>query len=169
MTAALGDAAKSDASEKVRATATWSLGAIGSSSAAPVLVPLLSDRSAEVRMRAVWALGSVGVSHAPPALLEMLKDGDPQVRSVTAWALHEIEDPAAAPALQAALKTEKDEALQDEYIRALAATGEKSVDALRPLLQSSDPRVKSMAVHALAGTDASGPWPWPWPEPRPYP
>lgn len=167
--AALGDAAKSDASEKVRATATWSLGSIGSGSAAPALTALLTDRSAEIRMRAAWSLGTVGVSHAPPALLAMLKDSDPQVRSLTAWALYEIEDPDAAPALQAALKTEKDENLQIEYIRALASTGEKSVDALRELLQSSDPRVKSMAVHALAGTDATGPWPWPWPEPRPYP
>ena len=166
---ALGDAAKSDASEKVRTTATWALGSIGSESAAPALTALLGDRSAEVRTRAVWAFGSIGESHAPPALLAMLKDPDPQVRSLTAWALHEMEDPTAAPALQAALKVEKDENLQIEYIRALAATGEKSVDALRELLQSSDPRVKSMAVHALAGTDATGPWPWPWPEPRPYP
>ncbi|HEX8850256.1 MAG TPA: HEAT repeat domain-containing protein [Gemmatimonadaceae bacterium] len=166
---ALGDAAKSDASEKVRATATWALGSIGSSSGAPALIALLTDRSPEIRRRAAWSLGTTGVSHAPPALLEMLKDPDPEVRSITAWALYQIEDPAAAPALQAALKAEKDENLQIEYIRALASTGEKSVDALRELLQSSDPRVKSMAVHALAGTDATGPWPWPWPEPRPYP
>ena len=166
---ALGDAAKSDASEKVRTTATWALGSIGSGSATPALTALLGDKSAEIRTRAVWALGSIGESHAPAALLEKLKDPDPEVRSLTAWALHEMEDPAAAPALQAALKVEKDENLQIEYIRALAATGEKSVDALRELLQSSDPRVKSMAVHALAGTDATGPWPWPWPEPRPYP
>ena len=166
---ALGSALRGDASEKVRETAAWSLGSIGDGSSASVLAAALADRNAEIRQRAIWALGSIGIDRAPPALLEKLKDPDTQVRSLTAWALHEIEDPAAAPALQAALKVEKDEALQSEYIRALAATGEKSVDALRELLQSSDPRVKSMAVHALAGSDAMGPWPWPWPQPRPYP
>jgi hypothetical protein len=40
---------------------------------------------------------------------------------------------------------------------------------LKGLLESRDPEVKSIAVRALAGGDASGPWPWPWPEPRPYP
>jgi hypothetical protein len=47
--------------------------------------------------------------------------------------------------------------------------GEKSLDAIRGLLESSDPKVKSMAVHALAGGQAAGPWPNPWPEPRPFP
>ena len=88
---------------------------------------------------------------------------------LAAWGLYEIEDPSAAPALQAALKTENDKDLQLAYIRAMAAIGDKSVDAIRELLESSDPRIKSMAVHALAGGDAAGPWPWPWPEPRPYP
>ena len=59
--------------------------------------------------------------------------------------------------------------LQIAYIRAIAAMGEKSVAAIRDLLESSDPKIKSMAVRALAGGDAAGPWPWPWPEPRPYP
>jgi len=47
--------------------------------------------------------------------------------------------------------------------------GESSVDAIRPLLESSDQRVREMAVHALAGGHATGPWPHPWPQPRPYP
>ena len=29
--------------------------------------------------------------------------------------------------------------------------------------------IKSIAVRALAGGHATGPWPWPWPEPRPFP
>ena len=91
------------------------------------------------------------------------------MREVTAWALYQIEDPAAAPALQAALRTESDKDLQLSYIRALASMGEKSVDAIRPLLESSDPRIKSMAVHALAGGNATGPWPRPMPMPRPRP
>jgi len=82
----------------------------------------------------------------------------------------EIEDPAAIPALESALRAEKNNKdLQIAYIKALAATGEKSVDALKSLLESTDPEIKSIAVRALAGGHATGPWPWPWPEPRPFP
>jgi len=120
-------------------------------------------------MRAVWALGQMSPRQAPPALVALLRDSDPRVREITAWALYEIEDPAAVPALNAALHAEADKNLQVAYIRALAATGEKSVDAIRGLLDSKDPAIRSMAVRALAGGKGSGPWPWPWPEPRPFP
>jgi HEAT repeat protein len=122
-----------------------------------------------VRMRAIWALGSVEPKSAPPALIAALKDSNPRVRELAAWALYSIQDPAAVPALNAALKSETSQNLQLDYIRALGALGEKSVDAVRELLLSSDPRIKSMAVRALAGGNGAGPWPWPWPEPRPYP
>ena len=56
-----------------------------------------------------------------------------------------------------------------ELIRALAATGEKSVDALKTLLESKDPDIRNVAVRALAGGHATGPWPRPRPEPRPFP
>jgi beta-lactamase regulating signal transducer with metallopeptidase domain/HEAT repeat protein len=168
-TAALAAALKGDASTKVRATAAWALGNIGDRSSVEALVAALGDSSPEVRKRAAWAIGNVEPHQAPPALIALLKDKDPETRELAAWGLYEIEDPAAAPALQAALKTETDKDLQLSYIRAMAAIGDKSIDAIRDLLESPDPRIKSMAVHALAGGDAAGPWPWPWPEPRPYP
>jgi HEAT repeat protein len=99
----------------------------------------------------------------------MLRDSDPQVRELVAWALFQIEDPASIPALDAALRGESNKELQIAYIRALAAVGEQSVDALRSLLESKDPEIKKIAVRALAGGNATGPWPWPWPEPRPFP
>jgi beta-lactamase regulating signal transducer with metallopeptidase domain len=166
---ALATAVKSDASAKVRATAAWALGNIGSRSSVDALVGALGDASPEVRRRAAWAIGNIGPHEAPQAVLDLLKDKDPQVRELAAWDLYQMEDPKAAPALQAALKTEQDKDLQLAYIRAIAVTGEKSVDAIRDLLESSDQRVRTMAVKALAGGDAAGPWPWPWPEPRPYP
>jgi len=122
-----------------------------------------------VRSRAVWALGNVEPKEAPRQLVAMLSDKDAHVRELTAWALYNIQDPSSAPALQAALRAEQEKNLQIGYIRALAAMGEKSVDALRPLLESSDPKVKEMAVRALAGGHATGPWPHPWPQPRPNP
>ena len=162
-------AALRDASVSVRKTAAWSLGNIGDQRAIDPLIAALSDANPDVRSRAVWALGNIEPKQAPAQLVAMLRDRDPRVRELTAWALFNIEDPDAATALQAALRAEQDTDLQMAYIRALAAMGEKSIDAIRPLLESSDQRVKSMAVRALAGGHATGPWPHPWPQPRPYP
>ncbi|HSU97933.1 MAG TPA: HEAT repeat domain-containing protein, partial [Gemmatimonadaceae bacterium] len=98
-----------------------------------------------------------------------LRDSDADVRTLTAWALFTIRDTTSIPALQAALRTETDKDIQVDYIRALGAMGEQSLSAIRGLLESPDPKIKSIAVDALAGGDARGPWPWPWPEPRPFP
>jgi beta-lactamase regulating signal transducer with metallopeptidase domain len=167
--AALSSAIRSDANENVRVTAVWALGNIGDHDSYDALVAVLGDRSKRIRMRAAWALGNVEPREAPKALVAMLRDPDPDVRELTAWALYQIEDPSTVGALNDALKAESNKELQLCYIRALAAMGEKSVDAVRGLLTSSDPKIKSMAVRALAGGNAAGPWPWPWPEPRPYP
>ena len=166
---ALMEALRADASDKVRSIAAWSLGGIGDEDAVPALVAALSDANKAVRARAVWAIGSIGPRKAPPALFPLLRDPQPIMRQLAAWALFEIEDPAAASALQTALQSETDTELKMAYIRALAAMGEKSVDAIRGLLLSPDPKIKSMAVRALAGGNGAGPWPWPWPEPRPHP
>lgn len=166
---ALIAALRGDSEPKVRATALWALGEIGDERATDAVMTSLSDPSAAIRTRAVWALGQMSPRQAPPALIALLRDSDPRVREITAWALYEIEDPAAVPALNAALRAETDKNLQLAYIRALAATGEKSVDAIRGLLDSKDPAIRSIAVRALAGGKGTGPWPWPWPEPRPYP
>jgi HEAT repeat protein len=114
-------------------------------------------------------LGNADLRQAPPALIALLRDRDPEIRELAAWGLYQIEDPASIPALDAALRSETDKNLQIAYIKALAAVGEKSVDALKGLLESKDPEIKAIAVRALAGGHATGPWPWPWPEPRPFP
>jgi beta-lactamase regulating signal transducer with metallopeptidase domain/HEAT repeat protein len=168
-TAALSSALRSDINDNVRRTAAWSLGRIGGHEAVPALAAALSDRSSEVRQRAAWALGNVEPKEAPKELVNMLRDKDPHVRELAAWALFRIEDPAAAPAIESALKAETDKEVQIADIRALAALGEKSVDAIKGLIESPDPRIRTMAVRALAGGHATGPWPWPWPEPRPFP
>lgn len=167
--AALTEALRSDASDKVRSIAAWSLGQIGDDDAVAPLTAALADANKGVRVRAVWALGSIEPRQAPPALVAMLRDPQPAVRELTAWALFRIEDPSTAGPLQAALQAETNAELKMHYIQAIAALGEKSVDAVKSLLLSSDPKIKSLAVRALAGGQAAGPWPWPWPEPRPYP
>ena len=166
---ALSAALKGDANTLVRATSAWALGNVGDRSSADALAAALNDASPDVRKRAAWALGNTDLKQAPPKLIAMLGDKDPEVRELAAWALYEIEDPASIPALEAALAREPDKELQIAYIRALAAVGEKSVDALKGLLESKDPEIRSIAVRALAGGRATGPWPRPWPEPRPFP
>jgi beta-lactamase regulating signal transducer with metallopeptidase domain len=167
---ALSAALRGDANVQVRVISAWALGSAGDRSAIGALTAALSDASPEVRRRALWAIGDLGARQAPPAVIALLADRDPGVRELAAWTLYQIEDPAAIPALQTALNSDKsNKQLQIAYIRALAATGEKSVDALKGLLESTDPEIKSIAVRALAGGDATGPWPWPWPEPRPFP
>jgi len=162
-------AALRDSDNRVRWTAAWALGSVGNRNAADALAQALSDPSSEMRKRAAWALGNLDLKQAPPALINLLKDSDAETRETAAWALYEIEDPAAIPGLEAAMSREQSKELQVAYIRALAATGEKSVDALRSLLESKDPEIRTIAVKALAGGHATGPWPRPWPQPRPYP
>jgi HEAT repeat protein len=166
---ALSSALHSDADERVRVTATWALGNLGADEAVDILSAATMDKNRDIRTRAIWAIGNISPREAPKVLLQSLRDPDPKIRELSAWALYQIEDPSAAPALNAALQAESSKELQITYIRALAALGEKSVDAIRGLLTSSDPKIKAMAVRALAGGNAAGPWPWPWPQPRPYP
>jgi len=168
---ALVAALRGDANVRVREISAWSLGNVGgrSQSVADALGAALSDANPGVRKRAAWALGNADLRQAPPALIALLRDRDPEIRELAAWGLYQIEDPAAIPALDAALRSEPDKQLQIAYIRALAAIGERSVDALKGLLESKDPEIKAIAIRALAGGNATGPWPWPWPEPRPFP
>jgi beta-lactamase regulating signal transducer with metallopeptidase domain len=166
---ALSAALRSDPNSRVRATAAWALGGLDADAAAGALTAALSDSSEAVRSRAAWALGNAEVKQAPPALIAMLRDRNTETRELAAWALYQIQDPAALPALEAALRTESNEDVQLAYLRAIAVMGDQSVDVLRGLLESPDKRIKSMAVRALAGGNATGPWPWPWPEPRPDP
>jgi hypothetical protein len=166
---ALSAAVRGDSDSKVRVTAVWALGSIGDNSSIDALTAALNDRTPGMRMRAIWAMGRIEPRQAPKALIDMLRDQDPDIREITAWALYEIEDTNAIPALDAALRAEPDKKLQFAYIRALAAMGEKSVDAVRRLLDSKEPEIRNLAVRALAGGNAAGPWPWPWPEPRPFP
>jgi beta-lactamase regulating signal transducer with metallopeptidase domain/HEAT repeat protein len=166
---ALSAALRGDANAQVRATSAWALGNVGNRSSADALAAALSDASVEVRKRAAWALGNSDLKQAPPALIALLNDKDPEMRELAAWSLFQVEDPASITALEAALNRESNKELQIAYIRALAAVGEKSVDALKNLLESRDPEIRSIAVRALAGGNATGPWPRPWPEPRPFP
>ena len=166
---ALMKAARQDRDPQVRATAVWALGSIGDGKAVELLVGFLADSNAALREVAAWSIGACHPDRAPAALIGALSDPERDVRASVVWALYTIGDPAAAGALDAALRRETDSEVQHGLIRALGATGEASVAALERLVTSPDPEIRGIAVAALAGGDASGPWPWPRPEPRPSP
>jgi len=166
---ALSAALKSDTDAKVRATAAWALGSLGDDDGVPALTAALSDTNRTIRLRSVWAIGSISPKQAPKPLVALLSDKDEEMRQMVAWALFTIQDPDAVPALTTAMRSETDKDTQRALIRALAATGEQSVDAIKALIDSKDPEVREAAIRALAGGRASGPWPKPWPQPRPHP
>lgn len=166
---ALTAALRRDPNTKVRATAAWALGSLGDDDAVEALTAALSDTSRDVVRRSVWAIGSISPKQAPKQLTALLSDKDPEMRQMVAWSLFTIQDPDAVPAITTAMRAETDKDTQRALIRALASTGERSVDAIKSLLDSKDPEVREAAIRALAGGGATGPWPHPWPQPRPHP
>jgi beta-lactamase regulating signal transducer with metallopeptidase domain/HEAT repeat protein len=170
-TEALMAAMRGDADMKVRQTSAWAIGQLGGgSSALAALSEAARSNDARLRSIAIWAIGQMEPQSAPREVVNALADSSKRVRLLAAWALFQIEDPEAAPALERALDRETDKDLQRAYIRALAATGERSADVLSKLIGSNDPEVRAIAVRALAGSgNGTGPWPWPWPQPRPNP
>ena len=169
VTSALTTALRRDASSKVRSTSAWALASVGDRDVVDDLAAALSDTSISVRRRAAWAIGNASPRQAPKALIDLLSDREIEVRKVAAWALFNIQDPEAVPAIDAAMRRETDKDTQRALIRALASTGERSVEAIKRLIDSNDPDVRATAIRALAGGGSSGPWPWPWPDPRPHP
>jgi beta-lactamase regulating signal transducer with metallopeptidase domain/HEAT repeat protein len=167
--AALGAALKADSDPKVRSTAVWALGQVGDESAIDALTAGLTSDDDKVRSMAAWAIGQIEPDRAPKQLIALLTDKESRVRTMAAWALFQIEDVDAIGALDAALAKETDADVKRAEIRALAAMGDKSVDAIRKLLDTKDQEVRSMAIRALAGHSGLGPWPMPMPRPRPYP
>lgn len=161
-----------DSDAKVRSTCAWALGTVGDKTALDALTGALGNASPEVVAHSVWAIGRLQPEHPPRGLTAKLSDRDPQVRTLTTWALFRIRDAATAPALEAALQTEQDKNVQIDEIHAIAeiaSANDSSLALLQKFLDSPDARVKAVAVKAIAGDGASGPWPWPWPQPRPFP
>lgn len=158
-----------DGDAGTRATAVWALGGIGDPNTIDALVAALDDTDPGIRELAAWSIGNCDPDRAPPALVSALSDSDPDVRLSVAWALYEIEDPSAGSAIDAALRRETDNRVQLGMIRALGSMGDMAVDALERLVVSPDSTVRAMAIRALAGGSAGGPWPWPRPYPRPFP
>lgn len=167
--AALAQAIGRDKDQRVRATAVWAAGSVADPAALPALVSALGDADADVRQEAAWAVGTIRPEQAPAGLLRALEDQDREVRMSAAWALFTIADPAGTDAIDTAYRKEADSEVRTALLRALGAMGDRSVPALERLVTSPDSSVRTIAIMALAGGNATGPWPWPRPRPRPFP
>ena len=165
---ALSDAVREDHDPSVRATAAWSLASNCKSISVPLFVTALHDADSKVRASAAWAIGQCDLEHAPSELSALLSDPEPRVRKMATWALFNIKDPSTEPAIEKALQSETDGDLRRDMVRAIAAMGERSPEAVERLLDSKDASTRELAVHALAG-DHLFVWPMPWPRPRPTP
>ncbi len=167
--AALAKAIGQEQDASVRATAVWAAGEIGDAGAVDALTGALKDADPDVREMAAWSIGACRPEHAPGPLVNALSDKVRDVRLSVAWALYQIRDPETTTAIDAAFRHETDGDVRDGLIKALGRMGDRSVDALQRLVSSPDSQVRAVAITALAGGDATGPWPWPRPQPRPFP
>ncbi|MEO8635524.1 MAG: HEAT repeat domain-containing protein [Gemmatimonadales bacterium] len=153
----------------VRKAAVWALGSTGDAVAVEALTGVLGDTDPELREMAAWSIGSCTPDRVPAALARALSDSNRDVRLAVAWALYRIGDAETATALDAAFQRETDQEVQHGLIRALSEMGDQSIDALQKLVTSPNAEMRTLAITALAGGHAGGPWPWPRPWPRPFP
>jgi hypothetical protein len=100
----------------------------------------------------VTTLTGIGMN-SPPAYWEVLeyftKNGDVRIRNAAAVAMEELAAPAARKAVVAALKKEKDPAIEKNWLRAAGACG-RDDSGVRKLLVKSATREKDPALRRNA-------------------
>jgi len=131
-----------------REAAALALGPFGSEAIQP-LADLLAGGDADTRWWSARALAEIGGEEATPLLVATLADADPDVRACAALALGRIRAGEAAPDLAACLADEST-FVAEIVADALSLIGEPAVEALAAMLDAEDPRVRLMAVRALA-------------------
>jgi HEAT repeat protein len=157
-----------DEQPRVRRSAAFVLGKVGSPQAQAALLDALKDRDASVREAAAFALGEIrprppeAVAATLPGLFEALRDADPRVRRSAACSLGKSGSLAAgaAPQLREALR-DPAATVRQNAAWALGQFGEdagrEAVDDLARLLGGDpDPLVRRDAAQALGkmGRDA---------------
>ncbi|HEV7890152.1 MAG TPA: HEAT repeat domain-containing protein [Pyrinomonadaceae bacterium] len=127
------EAALSDTSAIVRATAARAVLSLGHEEAATLILPLLRDRDEFVRREAAYALGLTRSRAAVGALAASVEtDKKPSVRGAAAVALGQIGDATSVPALAGALARRlpasgffgrllRKKVEEDEFVRRAAA------------------------------------------------
>lgn len=125
-------------------------------SAFPVILSVLQKDSADpaLRLAAIQALAQTGQGKALPAFINILKKGDKQEIAAVTNALKIVKDPEMGAALAAALP----ELQGPAKVALLDVLAYRSMsgqfDAVLPLLESSDPNVRTAAYSAIETVSA---------------
>jgi HEAT repeat protein len=136
----------------IREAAIYVLGEMKDLEYAPTIVKALEDPSPEVRFRAVNALGTLN----PPGLFELLEKtfqrsgDDAQVQKATLRAIGRLHDDMSIIFLRKLTGDEKSphRAFAVELLGEL--NDRDSIDAIFPLVKSTDPDLRDSALYALA-------------------
>ena len=132
-----------------RQKAAWALVNLGEQAVEDVSAALEKGEFSDLRYKSAWILGKIGSPRAvEPLCRSMLNDPDHVVREWSAAAPEAIKSNDAIPALILALK--RDSAKDVRLRAAVALRSLGATEALRDLLNYSDPEIRGMAVTGLA-------------------
>ena len=128
--------------------AAFALGAIGAVESVAAVVDLLGGADRELQSTLVTVLERFG-AHAVPAVAAALTHADAGVRAHAAEILGVIADPGCIPALTNALADDERD-VRFAAVHALANIGgEAATDAMRPMRNDADTRVRALAANML--------------------
>lgn len=147
-----------DTAIQVRIAAMEALGRTGGPRAVPVLSPLIDESNPDIARAAMGALGLIDHPDALQPLLTALHTADPMKRQNAIRAFGERGGPDAAGALRWVATTDRDDAVVEAAVEALAHMG--SPEAVTALLTiAEDPRRRESCVSALASLgEAKADW-----------
>ncbi|MFL5320469.1 MAG: HEAT repeat domain-containing protein [Myxococcaceae bacterium] len=120
---------------------TAALGAIGDPKVEPTLLKLLNSKDAYTRIEAINALGAMKSKAAVPKLVDIVQDdnGEPFIAKKAIQALGDIGDATSVPVLTKMMfKERKGVSFYVESSFALYQIGDKSKDAMLPILEGKD-------------------------------
>jgi len=137
----------------IRQAVIEALSLISTEEAINIMIDSLEhDPAANVRFAAANGLRWVKSNKKVKPLITALRDADPLVRAAAAWSLGTIEESEdVLNELLEVLKTEKDEYVQYDLIKALGEIGsEKAVPILRDfILRTQNQKIQMKAIEAI--------------------
>jgi HEAT repeat protein len=147
--ACLAERATRDRAVPVRVAAIEALGAIGSPSMLPVLIPIVQDAEPEVARAAATALAFGEAQRTADVLRYALERGDAMLQHAALETLGRQRAVGAVPEVASLARSTRDEAMAVRAVNALGAIG--GADAIAQLVMlAGDRRLHEAAVTALA-------------------
>lgn len=135
-----------------RETTARSLGWMGSQESVSVLLKVLKEEEGEGRYGAAWSLGILEAKEALPELMKTARSSDERLAMISVEAIGMMKDPSTLSFL--ADIAQKDSASRFMAIDAIGQIpGEKALQRLKELADSSDEKQKQAAIRAMRYRD----------------